>query len=400
MIPTLSVEKYLSLCEKAITMSSTHKDAFEVSEDLVKSIINIQSIVNESFFFTKHFSTLCYKENELQQAVANGSDFLESVRVWIDFVREVHTMASAKKTILEASFYSLMSYFSISDEACLKNDMVTNFLSQDQDSQKEIIEFYKNNDFLWQSFNPYEENYNLVTERVSVLKKHENDFIWLFNRLEDFRSKSILLKILRRWLDFSAKELLNMSDSCFDEYRDFDLINSLKEGAIVDCGAYNGDTAICFAEAYNCKNNIYCFEASPANFEALKNNTAMIDNVICLQKAVGDDYKKMTIGNEDLSGSIIKGGDIEVDVVPIDGEIKEPIALVKMDIEGAEQSAINGMKNHILTEKPDLIICSYHGNHDIIEIPMLIDTIRPDYKLYLRYSGTMAVPIDFAIYAV
>ena len=75
-----------------------------------------------------------------------------------------------------------------------------------------------------------------------------------------------------------------------------------------------------------------------------------------------------------------------MDVVALDTLFgnKEPITLIKMDIEGAEKQALLGAKALIQTFKPKLSICLYHSCEDLWEIPFLIKSIMPEYKLFLR----------------
>lgn len=58
--------------------------------------------------------------------------------------------------------------------------------------------------------------------------------------------------------------------------------------------------------------------------------------------------------------------------------------MVKMDIEGAELSALRGMKCFIKQYEPYLAICLYHKEEDIYEIPRYIKELVPSYRLYLR----------------
>ena len=58
---------------------------------------------------------------------------------------------------------------------------------------------------------------------------------------------------------------------------------------------------------------------------------------------------------------------------------------LKMDIEGAELSAINGAKNIINQYHPKLAICVYHRAADIREIFKTVLNIRADYHVYLRH---------------
>ena len=55
-----------------------------------------------------------------------------------------------------------------------------------------------------------------------------------------------------------------------------------------------------------------------------------------------------------------------------------------MDIEGSEKEAILGAQKTIKKYKPNLAICLYHKPEDLWELPLLINKIEPNYKMYLR----------------
>ena len=56
-----------------------------------------------------------------------------------------------------------------------------------------------------------------------------------------------------------------------------------------------------------------------------------------------------------------------------------------MDVEGAEINALKGAEKLIKKYKPKLAICIYHKMEDMWEIPGLILSYVPEYKLYLRH---------------
>ena len=66
---------------------------------------------------------------------------------------------------------------------------------------------------------------------------------------------------------------------------------------------------------------------------------------------------------------------------------EKSIDFIKMDIEGAEIEAIKGAINVLIDNKPALAICVYHFLDDLWKIPLLINRINPDYKMYLGHHS-------------
>ena len=65
----------------------------------------------------------------------------------------------------------------------------------------------------------------------------------------------------------------------------------------------------------------------------------------------------------------------------------EKASIIKMDIEGAEQKAIIGAYNTISVNKPKLAICIYHSDEDMVEIPIMLHEMIPEYKMYIRHHS-------------
>ena len=63
-------------------------------------------------------------------------------------------------------------------------------------------------------------------------------------------------------------------------------------------------------------------------------------------------------------------------------------SFIKMDIEGAEGAALEGARRLIARHRPILAICLYHRQSDLWRIPLLIESICPGYRHYLRAHET------------
>ena len=81
-------------------------------------------------------------------------------------------------------------------------------------------------------------------------------------------------------------------------------------------------------------------------------------------------------------------------------DINEPVTLIKMDIEGAEQSALKGCLRHIEEDQPKLALSVYHNFEDIWKLAKMVDETTPGYRFYLRYHGGNLWPSEISLLAL
>ena len=86
-----------------------------------------------------------------------------------------------------------------------------------------------------------------------------------------------------------------------------------------------------------------------------------------------------------------------VECIDIDSVI-DNVTFIKMDVEGAEYKALEGAEKVIKECKPKLAISVYHKPVDIVEIPLLIMDMVPEYKFWLRHYSTNVY--ETVLYAV
>ena len=266
-------------------------------------------------------------------------------------------------------------------------------------------ENYLNTYPLWGSFRTKMNDYKVFEEKARSLIEHAADYAWLYDRLEDFRSRKLLYAILHNWCAFDFQTLDTCIERCFDDYFDLDVMPCMKDEVVVDLGAYIGDTALSFARTYgaNAYKHYYCYEISAGTMEQCKRNTASLRNLLYCQKGAGAEKGVMylqTSGGDASAHSLSSVGQRSVEVVALDEDIAEPITFLKMDIEGAEQAAIRGAAKHITNDRPKMALSVYHNNEDLWKIPRMIDELCPDCRFYLRYHGGNAWPTEITFFAV
>ena len=177
--------------------------------------------------------------------------------------------------------------------------------------------------------------------------------------------------------------------------------------AFVDAGVLDLYTSFRFAE--ECKKRhisnykIYAFEPDSISYErciTIKEQHPEIDITLVNKGLWSSDtilhFQETGRGNAKVAEEA--GGSDQISVVSLDSYIKEKVTFIKMDIEGAEMEALKGCQNTIKKYRPKLAISVYHKKEDIIEIPMYIMNLVPDYHYYLRhYSSNHAETVLYAL---
>lgn len=303
---------------------------------------------------------------------------------------------------VDAKFYELMQWIKSSTVDEIEKKMVKSFKKVHPQNRKSIQDYAKRFP-MWGDIDANTGKGSMVYERAQCLKEHQKDFVWLYNRLCDHRSRYTLAAILNYWIYYDFVFLGKCREQLFPDYFDPDVLPISKDEVIADIGAYIGDTAIQFAQLYGSCQKMYCYEIDPGNAETARKNTHHLSFVEIRQKAAADHNGTLCLNlntNDSSASQVTEKGNTEIPAVTLDDDIKEPLTLIKMDIEGAEQSALRGCKRHIIQDKPKLAICTYHGNQDIWQIPRMIDAMRNDYKFYMRYNGGNLFPTEYVLFAI
>ena len=164
-----------------------------------------------------------------------------------------------------------------------------------------------------------------------------------------------------------------------------------KEEVFVDAGCFDLGTSLELTRYCHKLKKVFAFELDPQNYDVcLKRKSEFKDTVIELFPCgTWSESKTLHFNSLRDSSRICEDGDSSINVITIDEAIanKDRITFIKMDVEGSELESLKGAKNTILKDKPKLAICIYHKLEDIVEIPMYIKELVPEYKLYVRHHS-------------
>jgi FkbM family methyltransferase len=191
---------------------------------------------------------------------------------------------------------------------------------------------------------------------------------------------------------------ISMCYATFSQYFDYPFLEQKDNETYIDAGCCDGTTILDYAKFSNRRyKKIIGLEADQNNYDKTINliSAEKIRDTAILQKGAwskttylnftgtGNETAKITDVPPDLMGG---GGDVSA--VKLDDELAGEYGnlFIKMDIEGSEIEALKGTAYTIRTKKPRLAVSVYHKPEDIIEIPLFLHELLPEYKFYLRHD--------------
>lgn len=219
----------------------------------------------------------------------------------------------------------------------------------------------------------------------------------LCDLLADQPSKDVLSVLVHNWFDFDVSSPGYRDIFEPDQYYPADLVSLGQDEAFVDVGAYNGDTLLDFVRRTAGRfRAIHAFELDAANFAALQAAADRLpqsvrERISLYPMGLWDEERE--VGYE-TGGSGSQSSCVDVTAAcSLKGTVKRlddvlgdlPVTFLKMDIEGAEPEALRGAAGIIRRQKPKLAVCVYHRPEHLWGIPLLLEQMVPDYRLYLRH---------------
>ncbi len=215
--------------------------------------------------------------------------------------------------------------------------------------------------------------------------KNADDIAAAYNLLADGKSRRVYENVLKFY--YSGKiELLD--EITTDKNEAFEGILCLGNNEVyVDLGAYNGDTIDEFLQ-YACGKyrKIIAFEPNEKNYTRLVKHCSGMERTQLWKFGAYSKNAVLQFNNKAGRNSAIADRGTDTRVAAVDSVLCGIAATyIKADVEGADFETLTGMKNTLKNFKPKLNFSAYHRFEDIFRLPLYINKLNPDYKIFLRH---------------
>ncbi|OMG64703.1 hypothetical protein AUR61_010165 [Stutzerimonas balearica] len=225
----------------------------------------------------------------------------------------------------------------------------------------------------------------------SALFEQASAFVSAFLCLEDERSREVYDGLIRMRLDLDNAAASIRSDFGL-EYIEPDFIETQDIRFYVDAGAYDGDTLVRLESRLGTVQSALLFEPERRAFEACQRRFADRGTVRVLQAAMSETPCRIPAPHAnscDVLGQLAAGEAqlpmADVAGLPLDEVAVGAVSLIKLDIEGAEGSALRGARQVLLRERPKLCVCAYHRSDDLWRLIDTVLALRGDYRVGIRH---------------
>jgi FkbM family methyltransferase len=225
-----------------------------------------------------------------------------------------------------------------------------------------------------------------------VLTQDAYRFVSAFLDLDDEASRKVFDGLIEMRATLDTRVADTFKSPFNDEYLDSSFITSQDIAYYVDAGAFTGDTLERFERRFGPVSHAYLFEPElPAYYEGLKRFSDR-DNVFFYNFGLSSQYAKFayepTFSYDPLhqiDNAIPNNITSFMQAIRLDDIVTGKVTLFKLDIEGAEASAIRGASETIRRHRPKLCVCAYHRADDLWKLIDEVKQIDRTYRCGLRH---------------
>lgn len=216
--------------------------------------------------------------------------------------------------------------------------------------------------------------------------EHKEEIEEVYSSLYDDISRKVYADVINFRISGRIEYLKRITTPKNEVYTD--IIRPSGDETYVDLGAYNGDTVLEITEACGGRyGRIFALEPDSRNFRKLVKLIGEKENIYAYNCAAWSCDTELIFADKAGRQSAVSSTGKPKEARSVDSILGGGKAdIIKMDVEGAEEEAINGAAHTITKYKPKLMVSLYHRNRDIFYLPLLIKKMRPDYKLFIRHQ--------------
>ena len=189
--------------------------------------------------------------------------------------------------------------------------------------------------------------------------------------------------------------LLNSYRQYFVRRESFDL-TPVEGDVVLDCGACIGEISVLIAGLVGAQGEVHLFDPVPLHARYCQLQASLnpiIAHVLKINMLAVGDGSRESAGSRNDANAISPGG-LHIDsyaMTSLDDYVTKMhlarVDVIKMDIEGAEMSALTGASRLIRELRPRLAISAYHRPEDLWEIPLKLKEQNESYKLFFGHHS-------------
>lgn len=248
----------------------------------------------------------------------------------------------------------------------------------------DVIENIKNLSMRHKVIMPSVPVYESEIFNKEFLKSHIDEVEKAYSLLADEQSKKVFENIIR----FQITGDLNYCFECETEKQEaFEILNLSNNESFLDLGAYRGDTIDEFLHYASNYEKIVAVEPDLRTYKKLEAHCQNLENCITLNNAIWSETCTLHFDGNKGRGGSAKADGIEISAVCVDylTEQYKNFTYINIDVEGAEKEMLEGAKSTLKFCTPKICMAVYHKSEDIFALVNQINSINPDYKIYMRH---------------
>lgn len=201
--------------------------------------------------------------------------------------------------------------------------------------------------------------------------------------LHDEISIETLDRIVALRRDFDLESMTVFADQQERQYFE-EFIRLAPHDVFLDVGAFDGYTTEYLRQRYGGEIMCHLFEPSPRMANALSQKLSEDVRSSVHQCALGNTMDTARLVESGSSSHLGSGG-VSIQVRTLDSFSFERVDFIKVDIEGGEESFIDGARSTLERCQPQVAIACYHSNAQLGGVFNKMHEVMPDARIYLRH---------------